>query len=270
MKITPSTRLLTVFAAAFAVIGFTSCQSYTPKAAADQIARASYTDVLGFNGAMAPQSRQYANYGPLSADTRDAIREYLAKGKTMNVEYAHPQYYVIVDNSCWAICADTTGNMTGIMALPSRGKQGIAPSSDARLRPASGSYKIIHNDTADGNALSYKIMKGLEHADAYRKSVRKRLGLSEPVSPIKPTSKPVVIAAPTPAATSATAKPATPAATDTTAEETGDATPAATDDTGFGEDATPAADAADPFDDGGTDATPADPPVSEEDTMTVE
>lgn len=220
MKILSSSRSIAVLTLALAAMVFTSCQSTTPRQAARQLDRATYTEVLGFNGAMAPQSRQYVSYGALPEKVRTAMNEYMRYGEWKTVEYARPQYYVIVDNACWAICADTQGRMTGIMALRGTKKNVMSKASDARLRQATGSYKLVYNDTPDGTNLAYEIMKGLEPADAYRKSVRKRLGLDTPVVTTPPP-------APRPRTTTTTSIPATtatpaaqePAVTETPAED---------------------------------------------------
>lgn len=212
MKILSSPRTIAALACALVATAFTSCQSYTVRQASRQVDNARYTDVQGFNGAMAPASRQYANYGPVPAKVRDAMSEYIRYGEWKTVEYARPQYYLIFDNACWAICADPQGRMTGIMAFRGAGKNGIAPKSDARVRQATGKHKLIVNTSDDADRLSYEIMKGLEPADAYRKSVRKALGLEAPVvvTPMPRSTRPS-----TRTSGSAATTPVTPAA-DTT------------------------------------------------------
>lgn len=181
-----------VLALGFVALTFSSCNHPTTNDPFKQINNSQQATVLGFNGATNAQSRHFSTYGALSQKTRENIALYISSGKLVPVNYTHPQYYIALDNTCWAICSDLNGNMTGIFA-PVKG--------DAKKVSASSNVRLIVNDTEEGQLLAYEIMKDLEPADSYRKSVRKKQGLSTP-TPIAPGRKPVIISTPSPVKTS--------------------------------------------------------------------
>ncbi len=153
----------------------TSCHNVAPNSASQKLYKSSVTEVYGFNGSMAPKSRQFQSYGPIPEKAKAAMVEYLKDAKWKTVDYIHPQQFIQVDNAGWVLCTDTNGQLAGFLVPEQTGIQ------KAKYLPTCGNYKLLVNNTPEAPALAYDILKGLQHSDAYRQSVRKTLGLDPTV-----------------------------------------------------------------------------------------
>ncbi len=159
----------------------TSCHHVAPNSASQKLYNSSVTEVYGFNGSMAPASRQFQAYGPIPEKAKAAMVEYLKDAKWKTADYIHPQQFIQVDNAGWILCTSTNGQLVGFL-VPER-----ATIENVKKFPTCGNYKLLVNETPEAPALAYEILKGLQHSDAYRQSIRKRLGL-EPTVLTEPAS----------------------------------------------------------------------------------
>ncbi|MEG2584949.1 MAG: hypothetical protein RSB24_01515 [Akkermansia sp.] len=252
-KLTSSRSLAALALAITATILTSGCQPSSTEAIANKLNSSEPIEILSFNDRMAPNSRQFVNYGQIPETARRAIIDYIKTGEWKNVTYIHPQAFIRLNHnkeeqgtetswslhnntatvekspivstvnkpSYWAICTNTAGQLLGIM-----------PAHNADKLPTIGDYKLIVNTTPRANGLSYAILKSLVPTDAYRKSIRKSEGLETPIPVVPTITKPIIKPTSAPAIKAGTAKQApapAPAPVATDAPATDSATPAATD-----------------------------------------
>lgn len=178
-------------------------------------------ELLGYNGSLAPKTRSFASYGEVPDTVKRAMHDYIATGEWKQSNYAYPQAFIRLEDpaprtgqplkeSYWAVCIDTQGNLVGLL-----------PSKDARFLPTVGDHQMIVNKTPRSAGLSYAILKGIQHSDSLRKSIRKNSGLDTPapVAPIKIVTPPAAPKAPA-AKTAAKPAAAAPAPAEKPAEST--------------------------------------------------
>ncbi len=164
----------------FSVIVASCNHSSSPSVAAQKLSDASYTEIYGFNGSMAPNDRQFVACGPIPSQAKSLIVQYLKKAHLKKVDIIHPQQFIQVDDKGWILCTNPAGQLVGFLT-PSD-----ASIDQVKHYPTCGSYQLLVNDSADAPQLSYQILKSLQFSDAYRQNVRKHLGL-EPTVLNEPT-----------------------------------------------------------------------------------
>ena len=198
-----------ILALAATLLGAGCSQLPSVKSTAKKLNSAASTEVLGYNGSLAPKTRSFSSYGELPDTVKRALNDYITTGEWVQFNYAYPQTFIRIQepaagkNSYWAVCIDTKGNLTGIL-----------PTKDARFLPTVGNYKMIVNKTPRNAGLSYAILKGLQGSDSMRKSIRKSAGLETPAPmvPVKVVVPPVAPKPLTPVAQPAPASSPAPAA----------------------------------------------------------
>lgn len=163
---------------AAALLSLNSCSSPSaPKTMAAALEDAEYNQVYSFNDQLLPSARQFSACGALPERAQRALIQWLEESELRDFSYARPQYYVELTRttrrgrtvtSCWALCTDGRGNLTGVMAP--KGK-------DPRVLPTVGNYKLYVCNTENKAALNEAIMSSLEPCDAFRVSYRTAKGL---------------------------------------------------------------------------------------------
>ena len=166
----------------FSVIVASCNHSSSPSVAAQKLSDASYTEIYGFNGSMAPNDRQFVACGPIPSQAKNLIIQYLKKAHLKKVDIIHPQQFIQVEDKGWILCTNPAGQLVGFLT-PSD-----ASIDQVKHYPTCGSYQLLVNDSTDAPQLSYQILKSLQFSDAYRQNVRKHLGL-EPTVLNEPTRK---------------------------------------------------------------------------------
>lgn len=188
---------------AAALISLDSCTSArAPKAVARTLEEAQYNQVYSFNDQLAPKAREFSACGALPERTHRALVQWLKESEVRPYSYARPQYFIELSKNgatvaspnkgrtpkttCWALCTDGRGNLTGVLA--SSGK-------DARTLPTVGNYNLYVCATRNKAALNEAIMASLEPYDAFRVSYRTTKGLRTLSKPAV-ASQPKVITTP--------------------------------------------------------------------------
>lgn len=188
-----------------ASLATSSCSSYPSPSRASAQVKQSTGRVFSYNDQAVPAARAIDEVGALPERAARALRMWLAKSERKQVSYAYPQYFVeMVDNRSgrahvWSLISDGRGNLVGVL-IP----KGSTPAWNL---PNTGAYELYVCQGSQRDSLSRAIMNTLADAgyDEPRLSTRRALGLTEERYLVSKPAAVTEVAAPEPAAATATA-----------------------------------------------------------------